>query len=125
MNRWKLVVPVVSLVAAFAVVGCASAPPPPPAGPAPAGPAPAEAEGPPAEVVVQAAPPPVQVEVVPAAPAGDYVWVKGHWHWSAAQGQYVWVHGHHAVRRAGWHWVEASYVQRGGGFVYVGPHWAR
>ena len=55
----------VMLSAALFVVGCGPAPAPAPA-PQP-GPPVAEAEGPPAEVVVNAAPPAEQVEIVPAA----------------------------------------------------------
>jgi hypothetical protein len=110
MNRWKLLVPVVACMAAVSMTGChaevvaqpvAPAPAPGPA-PAPAGDAVVEAEGPPAAVQVQVAPPAEQVEVVPVAPTGNYIWVKGHWRW-----------------------VPAHYENRGGVWIFIGPHWAR
>jgi hypothetical protein len=124
MNRWKLVVPLAGLVA---LVGCGGAPVAvqASAGPVQAGVGPAEMapDAPPAEVVVNTAPPAEQIEVVPVQPTGDYVWIKGHWHWNG--GGWAWIRGHYAVRRAGWRFVPAHYEARGGGWVYVGPHWAR
>jgi hypothetical protein len=130
MNRWKLAVPVVASIAlaSLFVAGCTTREVVVREAPAPA-PAPAsaeavvEVEGPPAPVTVQAAPPPVQVEVVPAAPAGEWVWVRGHWHWNG--GRWVWLRGRYVQRRVGWHWVEAHVETRGGAVIYVGPHWAR
>lgn len=37
-----------------------------------------------------------RVEVVPAAPAPAYHWVKGHYRWAGREGQWVWVPGHWA-----------------------------
>src|SRR5437879_3367520 len=62
-----------------------------------------EQVGPPAEVVVQAAPPPVQVEVVPVAPSARHVWVAGHHQW--INGRWVWVRGRYIVGRSGCRWI--------------------
>ncbi len=48
--------------------GCASAPPPPP--------------------------PPRRVEVKPAKPGPNFVWVEGHWKWKGRRRGHVWVPGH-------------------------------
>jgi hypothetical protein len=81
-----------------------------------------ETEGPPAAVNVNVAPPAEQVEVVPAAPAANYIWIKGHWHWNGVG--WVWRRGHYVVQRVGWRWVPAHYEARGGVWVFIGPHWA-
>jgi hypothetical protein len=113
MNRWKLVVPV---ACALFMAACGPAPAPaPPPGPS----------GPPAEVVVNTAPPPEQVEVIPAAPSAEMIWIKGHWHWDRNVGAWNWIRGHYEVRRVGWRWVPAHYEQRGPNWVYIGPHWAQ
>ena len=77
----------------------------------------------PAPVVVGVAPPPEQVEVIPVAPRGDVIWLRGHWNWNGQQ--WIWVRGRYVGRRRGWRWVPAHYEQRGGAWVYVAPHWAR
>lgn len=124
MNRWKLVVPVVTCMAPMFVAGCTTREvvvrEPAPRGEVVVESAPAQ---PPAEVVVQSAPPPVQVEVVPAAPSAEHIWIAGHWHWNG--GAWVWNRGHYEVRRVGYHWVPAHYAVRGGGVVYVAGYWGR
>ncbi len=108
MNRWKLAVPLVVCIVSLFVFGCATQ-----ASVA------VNAAGP-QEVVVAQAPPAPQVEVVPVAPSVDHVWIRGHWHWNGAA--WIWRGGHYELRR-GFAWVPASYVQRGGGVVYIEGHW--
>jgi|SRR5579863_1193337 hypothetical protein len=78
-----------------------------------------------AEVVVQGeppAPPAAEVEVVPAAPSPEHVWVPGYHRWWG--GRYVWVAGryerrpHPAARWEGAHWEV-----RPNGRVFVEGRW--
>ena len=39
-------------------------------------------------VYVDRAPPPRRVEIVPARPEREYVWIEGHWAW--VSGDYAW-----------------------------------
>ena len=39
-------------------------------------------------------PPPAQVEVIGAVPYAGAVWVRGHWAWRPYLGRYAWVPGH-------------------------------
>ena len=65
-------------------------------------------EQPPARhVIIQEAPPPEVVEVVPARPSHDVIWVKGYWVHSG--GKYVWMKG--------------RYINERRGYRYVHPHW--
>ena len=123
MNRWKLFVPVVAGVASLFAAGCATREVVVREGPPPSAGATVSVEAEPSEVVVNTAPPAEQVEVVPAAPVGDYVYIKGHWHWNG--GTWVWNRGHYEVRRSGWRWVPAHYAQRGPNWIYVSGHWGR
>ncbi|PYM16587.1 MAG: hypothetical protein DME18_01060 [Verrucomicrobia bacterium] len=71
----------------------------------------------PREAVITEAPPPPQVEVVPAAPGPDHVWIEGYWvwrgRWAWEPGRWalrphnhaVWIRGHWAHRRHGWAWL--------------------
>jgi WXXGXW repeat (2 copies) len=90
----------------------AEASPPPPGAPV---------EG---EVVVgePPPPPPAQVEVIPAAPGPEYVWVAGYHRW--AGGRYVWVGGRYERRpHAAAHWEGAHWEARGNGRVFVEGRW--
>src|SRR6516162_3836950 len=63
---------------------------------------PPDPAGTPEVVVVPSAPPPPPVEVVPAAPGPEYIWVDGYWGW---HGRWIWEPGRWAVRphaRAAW-----------------------
>ena len=131
MNRWKLAVPVVASLATVFGTGCAEEvavrPPARPQvvvqGPTVVRERVVVEEGPPAEVIVQTAPPVERIEVVPAPPSLEHLWIKGNWHWDGHE--WVWRSGHYEVRRVGLHWVQAHYDQRGPAIVYVGGHWAR
>jgi hypothetical protein len=73
---------------------------------------------------VTAAPPPARVEVVPAPPGPQEVWVwqPGHWRWNGRE--YVWTPGRYVekpVRTA--QWVPPEWVPRGNGWVFVEGHW--
>lgn len=90
-------------VAAAAVVACA--PPPPPG-------AVYVMRGPPAEVV----------EVIPASPGPDYVWVRGYYRWEG--NEYRWERGRWAVAPAGYHaWVPGAWRQHEGRWYFVEGHW--
>ncbi len=67
--------------------------------------------------------PPVEVvEVVPASPGPEYVWVKGHHRWTGDD--YVWVPGHWAVPPRGYAvWVPGHWAERDGGWVWIEGHW--
>jgi hypothetical protein len=68
------------------------------------------------------APPPDQVEVIPAPPEPDFIWVGGYWDWS--WGRYVWVGGHYE-HPAHPHdvWVRSRWERRGDRYVRVEGHW--
>ncbi len=78
-----------------------------------------------AEVYVRVAPPPpVHRGIVGVAPSPNHVWVNGYHEW--AGGNYVWRPGTWVARpypRA--FWVDARWVPRRGGWVFVPGHWAR
>ena len=64
---------------------------------------------------------PAVVEVVPAAPGPDYVWVAGTWEW---QDHWVWFPGRYIVRphpRAVW--IGGAWVRHGRGYAWVHGHW--
>jgi len=75
----------------------------------------------PAQVVVTEAPPAPQVEVAPASPGPEYVWVGGYWSW---QGRWVWMPGRWALRPAHHSvWVPGHWAARRRGWVWVQGHW--
>ena len=74
-----------------------------------------------AEVHVRSAPPPARVEVIPVAPAPEYVWVPGYWDWSGTT--YVWISGRYVAAEDGYVWVRPRYVHRANGVVYVRGYW--
>ena len=73
--------------------------------------------------VVMVAPPAPQVEVIPASPQPEYVWIGGYWNWVG--GQHVWVGGRWMAPRPGYHWVAHSWVRVGGGWRLQEGYWAR
>jgi hypothetical protein len=75
-----------------------------------------------AEVEVEAEPPPPQVEVQPAVPYANAVWIEGHWAW---RGRWVWIRGHWEVGRAGWAWLPHHWARRGNHWVFMPGHWQR
>lgn len=59
--------------------------------------------GPPVAVVAPMAPPPPRIEVIPAPPARDYVWLPGYWHWEGRE--HRWIDGRWEPHREQEHWV--------------------
>lgn len=110
MNRWKLAVPVIACVASLFAVGCAHEDR-----------VVVREGGAPQEIMVSTAPPQEQVEVVPQAPGTEYLWIKGHWHWTGAQWQ--WRPGRYEARRVGYTWIPAHYEQRGRNYIYIDGHY--
>jgi hypothetical protein len=89
-----------------------SVPPPPP--PPEGGEVVYEAEPPP--------PPPAEVDVVPASPGPEFIWIAGYHHWDGRR--YVWVRGRYERRphpRA--RWVAPHWVVRGRAHVWVAGRW--
>jgi hypothetical protein len=67
-------------------------------------------------------PPVERVEVVPASPGPQYVWVNGYWSWR--RGGYEWVAGQWVVPARGYHeWVPGRWERDPGGWFYVEGHW--
>lgn len=77
----------------------------------------------PPHVIAQTAPPPppVQVEVRPAQPTLQSVWVAGHYSWEG--GRWVWIPGLWSTPRAGYVWQEPVAVQAQGGVRYHPGYW--
>jgi hypothetical protein len=73
--------------------------------------------------VAEQAPPPTQVEVVPAAPGPEYVWMPGYWSIGVG-GSWVWIGGRYAVPpRPHAVWVGGHWARHGRGYVWIGGHW--
>lgn len=78
--------------------------------------------GPREEVVVAEEAPALRVEVIPAAPTVNHVWIAGYW--SRHGGSWVWVAGRHVLRpRAGAVWVGGHWSRHARGWVWVHGHW--
>ena len=73
------------------------------------------------EEVAVGQPPAPQVEVIPAAPRPNMVWVGGRWAWSG--GRYVWRGGRYVVVRPGRTYVAGRWERHPRGWVYVRAHW--
>jgi hypothetical protein len=73
--------------------------------------------------VVMVAPPAPKVEVMPAPPQPDYVWIGGYWNWVG--GRHTWVSGHWTTPRPGHHWVAYEWVRQGDGWRLRPGHWVR
>jgi WXXGXW repeat (2 copies) len=73
--------------------------------------------------VVMVAPPAPQVEVKPAPPQPDYVWIGGYWNWVGDR--HTWVSGHWTPPRPGHHWVAYEWVRQGDGWRLRPGHWVR
>jgi hypothetical protein len=73
------------------------------------------------EVVADQAPPDPIVEVVPASPGVDFIWIPGVWIW---QGRWVWTRGHwDRPPRAGMIWAPNRYEFRNGAHVFIRGGW--
>ena len=80
-------------------------------------------EGPREEVVVTEQAPAARVEVVPAAPSPNHVWIGGYWMHHG--GSWVWVEGRYVVRpRPHAVWVPGHWERHPRGWVWVYGHWA-
>jgi hypothetical protein len=122
MNRWKLALPLVTLMfCSVSAPGCVvrerqvvvhEAPPPE-----------AEEEASGQEVQADAELPAEQVETPPPPPTREHVWVRGHWRWSGKR--WVWVQGRWIVRRQGSEWVAGHWVRGRRGWVWVSGRWVR
>lgn len=53
-----------------------------------------------------------------------YVWVPGHWEWTARNGA-VWVAGRHIRDRPGFRYVGPQWTLRNGEWVFVPGRWVR
>lgn len=76
------------------------------------------------EVIVEEAPPPVRVEVRPARPGPDHVWIEGHWvrvghHWDWVGGHWERIPHERAV------WAPGRWEPRSHGYVWIEGHWER
>ncbi len=58
------------------------------------------------------------------APRRGYIWVPGHWGWTASQGR-VWTAGRWEKDRPGWRFVGPQWTLRGGEWVFVPGRWVR
>jgi hypothetical protein len=75
------------------------------------------------EVMADEEPPAPIVETIPVAPAPDFFWVGGHWHWN---GGWVWVRGRfvrHPHFHPGGHWEPGHWDRRGAHWVWHDGHW--
>jgi hypothetical protein len=74
------------------------------------------------EVETVPPPPAAQVEVVPASPGPEYVWVEGYHRWDGRA--YVWVGGHYdRPPRRGARWERAHWEDRGRRHVWIEGAW--
>jgi len=55
-------------------------------------------------------------------PRAGFVWVRGHYGWSA-NNAYEWIAGHWERERAGVRWYDGRWEQRGSVWVYVEGAW--
>lgn len=71
---------------------------------------------------VRTPPPPPRVEVRPAPPFPDSVWIEGHWAFRG--GEWVWIDGHWERRpRPGAVWVPGHWKETPKGWRWVPGHW--
>jgi hypothetical protein len=73
--------------------------------------------------VVEVAPPAFHVEVVPAVPPPQYVWVDGYWGWYG--GRQVWIDGRWEYERPGWAYERRHWWRGGHGWWHGRGHWHR
>jgi WXXGXW repeat (2 copies) len=72
-------------------------------------------------VVVDAAPPAPIVEVRPAAPWANGVWIPGYWHWHGTR--HFWVGGQWSAPHPGHVWEPHAWVHEGGRWRFSYGHW--
>jgi len=74
--------------------------------------------------VIRTGPPPARVEVVPAAPYPEAVWIEGHWDYRG--GNWVWLPGYWERRPYGGAvWVPGHWRETPAGWKWVPGHWRR
>ncbi|MEO8202104.1 MAG: hypothetical protein ABI679_16350, partial [Gemmatimonadota bacterium] len=77
---------------------------------------------PPGRVYVVDRPPRNRVEVVPAAPGRDFIWIGGYWRRAGAG--WDWAPGHFAERPGHrGHWVPGRWVHERRGWYFMEGHW--
>jgi hypothetical protein len=81
--------------------------------------------GPTVAVVASRPPPPPRVEIIPAAPGREYVWLPGYWHWE--RNDHRWVDGRWDRQRERERWVPHrwDHDDRGGQWHLHGGYWHR
>ena len=77
----------------------------------------------PRTVYVKKAPPAVKVEVKPAPPYKNAVWISGRWVWK--KNTHVWVAGHWVKPRSGYAWVPGHWVKKRQGWIWIDGHWRK
>ena len=55
----------------------------------------------------------------------NYIWVDGHWKWSAFYREYIWIKGQWMRERSGHYWVSGFWEVSLNGFIWVEGYWAR
>ena len=73
----------------------------------------------PAVVVRQ--PPSARIEVKPAKPYTNAVWINGHWKWN--RGSYVWIPGFWSKPKPGKKWISGHWAKRPKGWIWIKGHW--
>lgn len=68
--------------------------------------------------------PPAPRNETPQVTRPGYVWVPGHWEWTARDGR-VWVPGRQVRNRPGYRYVGPQWTFRNGGWVFVPGRWVR
>lgn len=63
------------------------------------------------------------VEVRPARPWRNAVWVSGHWQYD--RGRHVWVDGHWLKHRRGFHYIQPTWKKSHRGWHHVPGHWVK
>jgi hypothetical protein len=74
-------------------------------------------------VYVEAAPPPPIVEIRPAAPLMNAVWIPGYWRWHDRR--HHWVKGRWSAPRPGYVWVSDRWDRHDRRWAYQAGHWQR
>jgi hypothetical protein len=78
----------------------------------------------PSAMYVANAPPAPKEEVRTAAPPGDFVWIAGHWEWSASEETWIWVGGTWVEPPDdGATWVDPEYEDNNGDWMYSPGYW--
>jgi hypothetical protein len=72
-------------------------------------------------IEVEAAPPPPQIEVIPAAPSPNHLWIAGYWGWR--DGRHFWYPGRYELRRPGLSWQAPAWGRYGRYWRYSPGRW--